>query len=45
MRWASASSIGFTDLRLNVWGIHGVCSQVRRLAKAREVGRQKERAL
>lgn len=45
MRCALASLIGFTDLWFSVWGIRGVCSQVRRLAKAREVGRQKEREL
>lgn len=45
MRFASAALIRFTDLWFVDEGIQGVCSQIRRFAKARVVGRQKESSL
>jgi hypothetical protein len=40
---ASRLLMGFAGVVVEKCGIQGVCSHVRRLKKAREVGRQKER--
>lgn len=45
MRYASASPIGFTDLRFRLFEIQGVCSHVKRFANASDVGMQKESSL
>jgi hypothetical protein len=40
---ASRPLMGFAGVVEKKWEIQGVCSHVRRLKKAREAGRQKER--